>query len=85
MQTEAYGFHMNTTLEVATRIKAAITTAERTPTWVGRKAAIALTTLNRKLDGGADFTVSEVHRIALALRVPTASLLPEEFFEQAVA
>lgn len=80
---------MNTAMEVATCIKGAMRAAERSPSWVSRKAAIALTTLNRKLDGGADFTVGEVHRIATALGVPAAALLPVEFLagaeSQAVA
>ncbi len=76
---------METTETVATLVKGAMSAAERTPTWVARKAGIALTTLNRKLEGGADFTVGELRRIAVALRVPAASLLPEDFFAQAVA
>lgn len=70
---------MDTTQEVAERINEAIAAAERSNAWVARKAVIALTTLNRKLDGGTDFTVSEVRRIAHALAVAPASLLPDEF------
>lgn len=76
---------MNTAQEVASLIKAAMDAAERTPSWVSRKAAIALTTLNRKLEGGADFTVGEVRRIAVALRVPASSLLPHDFSVEAIA
>ncbi|MBN7792393.1 helix-turn-helix domain-containing protein [Microbacterium esteraromaticum] len=76
---------MNTTQEVAAIVKAAMKAAERTPTWVARKAGIALTTLNRKLEGGADFTVGELRRIAAALKMPAAALLPEDFFAMAAA
>lgn len=79
--TPPYGRHMETAPDVASRIRAAIVAAERTPAWVARKAGIALTTLNRKLNGGADFTVGEIRRIAQALRVPASSLLPDDFFE----
>lgn len=40
------------------------------------EAAIARTTLIRKLAGGSDFTVHELIRIAAALGVPVVDLLP---------
>lgn len=76
---------METRQEVALLVKGAMDAAERTPSWVSRKAGIALTTLNRKLEGVTDFTVSEIRRIAVALRVPASSLLPEGFFVEAIA
>ena len=74
---------MDTTQTVAALVKEAMKAAERTPTWVARKAGIALTTFVRKLEGGADFTVGELRRIAMALQVSASSLLPDDFFENA--
>ena len=43
------------------------------------RAGIANATFRRKLRGGGDFTVSEVARIAQALGIHPADLLPTEF------
>ena len=63
----------------AQRIEDAMLSAERSKRWTAEKSGIALTTFYRKLSGGADFTIPEVARIARALGVHPASLLPPEF------
>lgn len=52
---------------------------ERSKKWTAQKAGIALTTFHRKLNGGADFTVTELIRIAQVLGVHPADLLPGQF------
>lgn len=66
-------------------IDKAIRTADRTPTWTADRAGIARPTFRRKLRGGGDWTVSETARIAKALGVHPASLLPAEFIEPSQA
>ena len=64
----------------AANVAEAIRRAERSKKWTAEKAAISRTSFQRKLDGGSDFTVNEVIRIAAALGISPRSLLPEEFF-----
>lgn len=82
-----YGVHMETKHPpqptVPTLIEAARKEADRSKKWTATKAGMSETTFYRKLNGGPDFTVGEVARIAQALRVPAASLLPQDFFEEA--
>lgn len=73
-----YGSHMNTST-TATLIKDAISSEERTYTWTANKAGMSPATMRRKLNGGADFTIGEVARIAAALGKAPADLLPREF------
>lgn len=61
------------------RIAAAITKRERTKKWTAQKAGIPESTFLRKLAGHTDFTIGELARVASALSVPPASLLPSEF------
>lgn len=49
------------------------------------KTLIPRTTLQRKVAGDADFTVSELARIAAALDMHPGDLLPHNFTHQAVA
>ncbi|WP_437582685.1 hypothetical protein ACSAGD_10505 [Paramicrobacterium sp. CJ85] len=63
----------------AALIEAAILDAERTKKWTAEKSAIPTTTFNRKLRGGAEFTIGEVLRVADALSVHPYDLLPREF------
>lgn len=65
--------------ETAGLITDAMRVAERSKTWTAGKAGLALSTFDRKLRGGGDFTVGEVARIARALQVHPSSLLPPEF------
>lgn len=86
-QTVTYGVHMETNppppTTVPSLIDAARKEADRSKKWTATKAGMSETTFYRKLNGGPDFTVGEVARIAQALRVPAASLLPQDFFDQA--
>lgn len=66
-------------IDTAHIILAAMESAERSQKWTANKAGIAITTFSRKLHGGADFTLSELARIAKALGVHPADLLPAEF------
>ena len=56
-------------------------------TALANNTGIPYATLNRKTNGGGSpWTATEIARIAKALRVPSKSLFPSEFFEnQAVA
>ena len=67
------------------QIEKALKKVERTQKWTADKAGIAHTTFHRKMNGGADWTVNELSRIAAVLGVAPADLLPEEFYELAVA
>ena len=60
-------------------IQKAMDDADRTAKWTADRAGIADPTFRRKLNGGGDFTVSEVARIAKALSIHPADLLPAEF------
>ena len=78
-----YGVHMATNNTIrnttAENIRHAIMAADRSHRWVADRSGIAMSTLRRKLAGGADFGVLEVVRIANALNVHPADLLPAEF------
>ena len=71
---------MNTNRKGASaQIEKAIRRVERTQKWTADKAGIAHTTFQRKMNGGAAWTVDELARIARVLEVSPAELLPEEF------
>jgi DNA-binding phage protein len=53
--------------------------AERSKNWTALKAGLSPTTFQRKLNHEGDFTINELTRIARALGVHPASLLPKEF------
>lgn len=80
-----YGSHMTTEqTTTADMISGAMQTADRSAKWTADRSGISDATFRRKLHGGGDFTVSEVARIARALSIHPADLLPNEF-RQAVA
>ena len=74
-----YGFHMNTRHEAADLVQDAIERAERSKKWTSEKAGLAYATFNRKLNGGSDFTLNELARVARALDIPVTDLLPDDF------
>lgn len=80
-----YGVHMETKSPTARQVEKAMTKAERTKKWTAEKAGFSVSTMNRKLNGGGDFTVDEVYRIAVALGCHPSELLPEEFAMLAAA
>ncbi|MCJ1709291.1 helix-turn-helix domain-containing protein [Microbacterium sp. VKM Ac-2923] len=65
------------------RVGKAIDKADRTQRWVSRKTGIALSTLNRKVNGHVDWELNELASVAFALGLHPASLLPDEFREGA--
>lgn len=67
------------------QIEKALKRVERTQKWTADKAGIAHTTFHRKMNGGADWTVGELARVADVLGVHPSELLPVEFREFAVA
>lgn len=67
------------TKTTADLIEEARVTKDRSRRWTAEKAGMALSTFNRKLNGGPDFTISETRRVALALEVPPYTLLPSDF------
>ena len=76
---------MTTKPDTKAPVAKAIAAAERSNSWVALKAGIPDSTLRRKLVGDSDFTISEIFRIASALRVPPVSLLPPEFRDEVKA
>lgn len=65
------------------RIVAAMNEAERSQKWTAEKSGLAISTFRRKINGGADFTIGEVARVAAALSVKPLALLPDEFCNEA--
>ncbi|MFS0854583.1 helix-turn-helix domain-containing protein [Microbacterium sp. 179-I 3D4 NHS] len=61
---------------VAEAVADALQGEKRSKRWLARRSEIPLSTLRRKMQGKADFTVTEIARIAEALEVSPASLLP---------
>jgi len=66
-------------------VSQAIATRDVKLTRLADKTLIPRTTLQRKVAGDADFTVSELARIAHALDMHPGELLPLDFSRQAVA
>lgn len=69
----------------ATKVAAAITTTGNTVAGVSSATLIPRTTLQRKLAGNAELTLTEVHKIAVAIGLRTRDLLPAELIEQDAA
>lgn len=67
---------MTTTSTAAEAIEAAMKTEDRSQKWVAERSNIPLTTFRRKLNGGNEFTLTEILAISTALRVEPADLLP---------
>ncbi len=61
---------------MASVIVSALDQDKRSKRWLSEATGIAYSTLRRKLQGQADLTVRGGARIARALQVPPASLLP---------
>ena len=74
-----YGRHMTTKTNGAQIVIEAIVNAERSKKWTAEKAGMAYSTFTRKLNGGPEFTLGELARIAKVLGISPASLLPDEF------
>ncbi|MGC5078503.1 helix-turn-helix domain-containing protein [Agrococcus sp. DT81.2] len=64
---------------VAGRVVAAMTAGEWSIKGTAEAAGIPATTFRRKIAGHADFTVTEIGRIATALNIAPADLLPTRF------
>ncbi len=77
-RTEGYCLHVTTDdrRAVATAIVLALGDARRSRRWLSDTTGIAYSTLRRKLRGDVDLSVTDLARIAAALDVPPASLLP---------
>lgn len=61
---------------VASAVAAELDRSGRTASWLSDRTGIVLVALQSKLDGRADFTVTDLADIATALGVPVASLMP---------
>lgn len=70
---------MTTSVDSATRVIAAMMTAERSKKWTATKAGFSYSTFERKLNRGGDFTMTELARIANALNCTPMDLLPDDF------
>lgn len=75
--------HRGVSEPIADRVREEIKRLDISKRAVARKAGMSTTTLYNKLACRSDFTVVELHRIALALRVPTASLTPDDLDDEA--
>lgn len=73
------------TAQLADRVAAAKERAGITRTALAESTGIPYSTLGRKLDGFSDFTMPDIYRIAKALGVAPASLLPAAFTAKAAA
>jgi len=70
--------HMVTlTQEVADKVASAILRAERSKKWTADRAGIAVTTFTRKVNGHADFTITELITIAHVLGIEAWQLVPD--------
>lgn len=76
---------MNLTKSTATQVAAAIATTGNSVAGVATATLIPRSTLQRKIAGDVDFTVTELHKIAKAIGVRTVDLLPAEVLAEAVA
>lgn len=65
--------------ETADKVAAAIGRSNLTRSEIAEKAFIPRTTLNRKIAGAGEFTLTEISSIALALGIDPAELLPRNF------
>ncbi len=73
---------MDTNPTTIERIVKAMEQADRSQKWTAEKAGFSVSTMRRKINGGGDFTISEVSRIARALGIKPLTLLPDEFTEE---
>jgi transcriptional regulator with XRE-family HTH domain len=63
---------------IAMRVAAEIARADRSQAWVAKRTGIPGTTLARKLKGLAQFTISDLLRIAEALAVSPSAFMTAE-------
>lgn len=71
--------------EVARNIAAAITRKDRSKKFTAELAGIPLTTFNRKINGGGDFTIKEICMVADALGVEPGELIPAALTHRSAA
>lgn len=76
---------MDITTATADRVAATMTRKGMSTQHVATAASIPYTTLHRKLNAPADFTISEIGRLADALGVHPSELLPSEITTKAAA
>lgn len=75
-----YHTHMSTTTDWTARaIRAALAESGQTKRYLSEETGIPYPTLNRKVAGRRDFTLSELLAIAEALRVHPAVFVPPQF------
>lgn len=75
-----YYTHMSTTTGwTAQAIRAALADSGVTKRYLSQKTGIPYPTLNRKVAGSRDFTLSELLAIAEALQVHPAAFVPPQF------
>ncbi|WP_067201578.1 hypothetical protein [Microbacterium sp. XT11] len=75
---------MTTELElaVARSIVSALSTRQRTVSWLAEEAGIPLTRLTELLDGKGGFTVADLGDLAAALDVAVTDLVPRDVTEE---
>lgn len=74
----------NSAERVAQLVAQAMVTAGKSKTWLAEQTGIPYSTLGRKLRAVSEFNYSETFRIAEALGIHPADLVPTEF-KKAVA
>lgn len=62
--------------KLAALVSQAIEASPYSIKYVAEQSAIARQTLGRKMKGGGEFTVPEIHKIAKVLGVPMSHLIP---------
>lgn len=76
---------MNLTQTTAQTVAAAIATTGNTVAGVAASTLIPRSTLQRKIAGESEFTITELHKVARAIGKRTVDLLPAEVLAEAVA
>lgn len=69
----------------ADQIQRMVRVSEKTKIQIADESGIPYSTLNRKLKGRGDWTLTEVLLLSRALECPPCALLPEEFLKTGLA
>ena len=85
IQMDSYAVRMDITTEVANKVRQAMNSKNQTISGLAKDAAIAYSTFHRCMNGGADFTMPQLGRIADALEVHPAEIMPDHFINSDAA
>ena len=85
IQMDSYDVRMDITTEVANKVRQAMNNKNQTISGLAKDAAIAYSTFHRCMNGGADFTMPQLGRIADALEIHPAEIMPDHFINSDAA